>query len=85
MVTDRQNNNIKHTNELLAMTRSQENVDSINKTVNHINLVLLFTCETNNWKIGYSGEIYSMAMITSDMIISKDAGYMILLLKYQFK
>ena len=47
---------------------------SINETVNHTNLVLLITCLTNNGKIGYSGEFYSMAMITLDMITSKETG-----------
>ena len=56
---------------------------SINETANYINLVLLINCSTNNGKIGYSGEFYSMAMITLDMTIFKEIGQ--LLLQYQFK
>ena len=56
---------------------------SINETVNHINLVLLITCSTNNGKIGHSGEFYSVTMITLHMIISKETGQ--LLLQYQFE
>ena len=40
---------------------------SINETVNHINLILLIICSTNNAKIVYSDEFYSVAMITLDM------------------
>ena len=36
------------------------------------------TCSTNYGKLGYISDFYSMAMVTLDMIISKETGELIL-------
>ena len=46
----------------------------LNETVNHINLVLLIICSTNNGNIVYSDGFYYMAMLTLNMIVSKGTG-----------
>ena len=51
---------------------------SINETVNHFNFVLLIASSTNNGKISYSGEFYSVATTTLDMTISKETGQLLL-------